>query len=94
MEKELINTFLDFESKFSNEARFSFYCDKLEADLQSKYYQDTSQHRTLDDQETNKVINLDITKKLIEEGAKTPFDIWYGYDKKIYERIFRLYFKF
>ena len=28
-EKDLINTFLDFESKFSNEARFSFYCDKF-----------------------------------------------------------------
>lgn len=87
-EKDLINTFLDFESKFSNEARFSFYCDKIEADLQSKYYQDTNQHRTLDDQETNKVMNLDITKKLIAEGAKTPFDIWYAYDEKIYRQFY------
>ena len=83
---ELLELFSLFESKFSNEARFAYCCDKIEADLQSKYYQDTYQHRSLNDQETNKVINLDITKKLIEEGAKTPFDIWYGYDKKIYEK--------
>lgn len=85
-ETELINTFLDFESKFSNEARYSYYCDKLDADLQSKYYQDTNQHRSLDDQETNKVMNLDLTKKLIEQGATTPFDIWYAYDEKIYNQ--------
>ena len=83
---ELLELFSLFESKFSNEARFAYCCDKIEADLQSKYYQDTFQHRSLQDQKTNKVINLDITKKLIEEGAKTPFDIWYGYDKKIYEK--------
>ena len=84
----LLDTFSDFESKFSNEARFSFYCDKLEADLQSKYYQDTNQHRSLDDQETNKVMNLDLTKRLIAEGAKTPFDIWYAYDEKIYRQFY------
>lgn len=83
---ELLELFSIFESKFSNEARFAYYCDKMEADLQSKYYQDTYQHRTLSEQETNKVMNLDITKKLIEEGAKTPFDIWYGYDKEIYSK--------
>lgn len=83
---ELLDIFSDFESKISNEARFAYCCDKIEADLQSKFYQDTYQHRSLNDQETNKVMNLDITKKLIEEGAKTPFDIWYGYDKKIYEK--------
>lgn len=83
---ELLELFSLFESKFSNEARFSYCCDKIEADLQSKFYQDTFQHRNLHDQETNKVMNLDLTKKLIEEGAKTPFDIWYGYDKNIYEK--------
>lgn len=81
---ELLDLFSSFEAKFSNEAMFSYFCDKIEADLQSKFYQDTFQHRSLNDQKTNKVMNLDVTKKLIEEGAKTPFDIWYGYDKKIY----------
>lgn len=82
---ELLELFSSFEAKISNEAIFAYFCDKIEADLQSKFYQDTFQHRSLNDQKTNKVMNLDITKKLIEEGAKTPFDIWYGYDKKIYE---------
>ena len=54
--------------------------------MQSKYYQDTNQHRSLDDLETNKVMNLDLTKKLIEQGATTPFDIWYAYDEKIYNQ--------
>ena len=85
---ELLELFSTFESHISNESIFSYYCDKLEADLQSKYYQDTNQHRTLDDQETNKVMNLDITKKLIAEGAKTPFDIWYAYDEKIYRQFY------
>lgn len=83
---KLLDTFSDFEAKFSNEAIYSHYCDKLEADLQSKYYQDTNQHRSLNDQESNKVMRLDLTKKLIEEGAKTPFDIWYAYDEKIYRK--------
>lgn len=81
---ELLELFSTFESHISNESIFSYFCDKLDADLQSKYYQETNQHRTLDNQETNKVMNLDITKRLISEGAKTPFDIWYAYDKKIY----------
>ena len=73
--KELLDLFTTFETKNSPEAQFAYLCDKMEADLQSKYYQDTYQHRSLSDQETNKVINLEITKKLIQEGAKTPFDI-------------------
>lgn len=81
---ELLELFSTFESHISNESIFSYFCDKLDADLQSKYYQETNQHRNLNDQETNKVMNLDITKQLISEGAKTPFDIWYAYDKKIY----------
>jgi 5'-deoxynucleotidase YfbR-like HD superfamily hydrolase len=81
---ELLDLFSTFESHISNESIFSYFCDKIEADLQSKFYQDTYQHRNLNEQENNKVMNLEITKRLIEEGAKTPFDIWYAYDKKIY----------
>lgn len=83
--EELFDIFQDFETKFSNEARFAYFCDKLEADLQSKFYQDNNQHRTLDDQENNTVMKLDKVKNMIKKGAKTPFDIWYEYDKKIYE---------
>ena len=90
---ELLELYSEFESHISNESFLSYYCDKVEADLQSKYYQETNQHRRLEDQSTNKVMSLDITKKLIEEGAKTPFDIWYEYDKKIYQ-IYKPYSEF
>lgn len=83
--QELLDLLFEFDKRESNEARFAYFCDKMEADLQSKLYQDRGMHRSLDDQENNVVFRIGVAKKLIDEGAETAFDIWYGYDKHIYE---------
>lgn len=83
--QELLDLLFEFDKRESNEARFAYFCDKMEADLQSKLYQDRGMHRSLDAQENNVVFRTGVAKKLIDEGAETAFDIWYGYDKHIYE---------
>ena len=83
--QKLLDLLFEFDKRESNEARFAYFCDKMEADLQSKLYQDRGMHRSLDDQENNVVFITGVAKKLIDEGAETAFDIWYGYDKHIYE---------
>lgn len=83
--QELLDLLFEFDKRESNEARFAYFCDKMEADLQSKLYQDRGMHRSLDDQENNVVFRIGVAKKLIDEGAETAFDIWYGYDRHIYE---------
>ena len=82
--KELVDLFIEFDEGITEEAKYAYHCDKLEADLQSKRYQDNGQHRTLDDQEGNIVMNFDKTKEMLKK-AKDPFDIWYGYDKPLYD---------
>lgn len=83
--QELLDLLFEFDKRESNEARFAYFCDKMEADLQSKLYQDRGMHRSLDDQENNAAFITGVAKKLIDEGAETVFDIWHGYDKHIYE---------
>ena len=84
--EELLNMLIDFDKHESNESILAYYCDKIEADLQSKIYQEKNLHRSLDDQHSNIVFkNLNI-QEYINNGATTAFDIWYLYDKHIYKR--------
>ena len=81
---EIISLLFEFDDKNTNEAIFAYYCDKLEADIQSKVYQDRGCHNSLDNQQNNKVFKNPKAKKIIESGAKTAFDIWYEWDNGIY----------
>ena len=82
--KEIIDMIFAFDAKIRNEARFAYYCDKIDADLQSKFYQDCGLHHTLDDQKNNCVFASKKVSQMIENGAQTAFDIWYLWDKDIY----------
>lgn len=82
--QELVDLFIEFDEGKTKEAKFAYHCDKLEADLQSKYYQDNGNHRSLDNQEGNIVMNFPKTKEILET-AKVPFDVWYEYDKTLYD---------
>ena len=82
---ELLNMLLEFDKHSSNESVFEYFCDKIEADLQSKFYQDSGLHNSLDNQENNCVFNSKKVQTMLENGAKTAFDIWYWYDAHIYE---------
>ena len=80
---EKTKSIVDAEEK--ENSKFAHYCDKLEADIQSKIYQDSGRHRSLDEQQNNVVFKSPRVQKMLQEGANTPFDIWYLYDKDIYK---------
>ena len=83
--KNLLDTIFAFEGRFGNEGKFAHFCDKIEADLQSKFYQDSGLHHSLDDQSNNCVFKSSKVQEMLKSGAKTAFDIWYGWDINIYK---------
>lgn len=82
---EYFNLLLEFDERKTPEARFAYLCDKMEADIQAKVYQDKGCQRTLNDQENNIVFGSPRIAKAVENGAQTVFDVWYEYDKRKYE---------
>ncbi len=92
----LINLIFEFDEHQTAESMFSHYCDKIEADIQAKVYQDNGIQNPLDEQQNNVVFKSDKVKHMLENGAQTAFDIWYLWDKSIYENniIFTLLLEF
>lgn len=81
----LLSLLYEFDDRKTPEAKFAHYCDKIEADLQAKIYQDKGMHHSLDEQKNNCVFKNPKAQRMLEEGASTAFDIWYEWDKSIYE---------
>ena len=81
----LYNLLLEFDEHKTKEANFAYLCDKLEADIQSKIYQDKGYHNSLDDQANNIVFKNPKVKEMIDNGATTAFDIWFEWDKDKYK---------
>ena len=81
----MLELFDNFEDKITIENIFAYYCDKLEADIQSKVYYDLGLHHSLDNQENNIVMKSKKVKEMISNGVNNAFDIWYNYDKPIYK---------
>ena len=79
--EELYSLLIEFDEHNTKESKFAYLCDKIEADIQAKIYQDMGCHHSLDEQQNNVAFQNPKTIKMIEEGAKTPFDIWYEWDK-------------
>jgi putative hydrolase of HD superfamily len=82
---EIYNLLLEFDAHETDESKFAYLIDKIEADIQAKRYQDKGLQHSLDDQPNNVTFNYSSILKLVEGGATTAFDIWYGYDKSKYE---------
>ena len=82
---ELISLLVEFDERKTKEAIFAYHCDKLEADIQSKVYQDMGCHHSLDNQEHNVVFKSAKVQQMLANGAQTAFDIWYEWDKSIYD---------
>ena len=83
--EELFILLLEFDEHNTKESKFAYLCDKIEADIQSKVYQDMGCHHSLDEQQNNVAFKNSKTIKMIEDGANTPFDIWYEWDKSKFE---------
>ena len=82
---ELISLLFEFDERKTKEAIFAYHCDKLEADIQSKVYQDMGCHHSLDEQGHNVVFKSTKVQQMLANGAQTAFDIWYEWDKNIYD---------
>ena len=82
--ESLLSLLFEFDDKKTIEAICGHYEDKIEADEQSKLYQDKGMHRSLDDQANNVVFNSKKVQQMLKDGAKESWDIWYEWDKTIY----------
>ena len=84
--KSMLKRLFKFDERKGKNYKYAFLCDKLDADFQAKVYQDLGYQNSLSEQENNKVFMFDKTKKMVEDGAQTAFDIWYLYDKDFYKK--------
>lgn len=83
--KEMLNLLFEFDAHATKESKFAHYCDKSEADIQAKVYQDMGCQHPLTEQENNIVFKSPKIQEILENGATTAFDVWYEWDKPIYE---------
>ena len=81
----LYSLLLEFDEHKTKESNFAYLCDKLEADIQAKVYQDKGYQHTLDEQDNNVVFKNPKIQDMIDNGATTAFDIWYEWDKDKYK---------
>lgn len=82
--EELINLIFEFDEIETPEAKFEFYCDKIQADIKSKIYEELGLNFSLAEQENNIVLKSNTIKKIIADGARTVYDVWHEYDKPRY----------
>ena len=82
--EEYFALLLEFDEKKTREAIYAHHCDKLDADIQAKVYQDMGCQNSLDMQENNVVFKSKRVQQMVQDGAKTAFDIWYEWDKSLY----------
>ena len=52
--------------------------------MQAKVYQDMGYQNPLDQQKDNVVLKNEKARRIVENGATTAFDVWYEWDKPIY----------
>ena len=83
-QEEFLSLLFEFDEKKTKEAIFAHHCDKLEADIQAKVYQDMGCQHPLDEQENNVVFKSNKVQQMVNDGAQTAFDIWYEWDKSLY----------
>ena len=82
--EEYYELLMEFDERKTRESIFAYRCDKLDADIQAKVYQDMGYQNPLDMQENNVVFKSKKVQQMVQDGAKTAFDIWYEWDKAIY----------
>lgn len=74
--KDLI---LEFDERNSNDAKFAYYCDKLECDIQCKIY-DEENCVDLDKQMIDRKLHNPLARKMYEDGASWS-DMWISFDE-------------
>ena len=80
--EEIKQLIYEFDRQESEEARFSYFCDKLECDIQSKLY-DEENCVDLNDQENNLTANDELVKSLLDSGMSFG-EMWITFGQKKY----------
>ncbi len=89
VKKEEYEKLLDeFNEHKTNESKFAYECDKLEASLQAKLY-DNENYVDIFSKENEKLINTEWNQKAIKNGAKNLSDLFIEYDLEYYDELFR-----
>lgn len=83
--EELYTLLLEFDAKKTKEAKFAHLCDKIEADIQSKIYQDKGRHHSLSEQQNNVAFKNSKVQNMAKEKKEDAFSIWYEMDKELYK---------
>ena len=83
-QEEFLSLLFEFDEKKTKEAIFAHHCDKLDADIQAKVYQDMGCQNPLNEQENNVVFKSQRVQQMVKDGAESAFDIWYEWDKPLY----------
>lgn len=78
----------EFNLHDSKESLFAFYCDKLEADLQAKIY-DEEGFTNINDSKNEELLNKEWNKKALENGGKNLSDLFIEYDSNNYNELFK-----
>lgn len=82
----LVSLFDEFEAKETKEAKFAYLCDKLDCDLQAKLYSDNG--RCSIATATYQIVSNSEIQEIIQNGAKTVWDVFWEADKPIYDGTF------
>ena len=82
--EELYAMLLEFDEHKTSDAIYAYYCDKLQANIQSKWYQDNGFHNKLSNQENNVAFMSEKCQRILADGAQTPFDVWYASDINLF----------
>ena len=79
---KLLEQIKEYNSEKTKEAIFAKYCDKLTPDIISKIY-DQQKLVDLNNQDENIVLNNEIVRRLLDEGA-TFSEMWILYGQEVY----------
>lgn len=81
-QNDIVDLILEFDERATKEARFAYYCDKLEADLQAKLY-DEEGCVDLDNQSNNDLLLKPDVNKLLKDGRSWS-EMWMLFDQERY----------
>ena len=74
----------EFNEKTTPEAEFAYLCDKLEADIQIKRYEEEGALDLYGARNTTALEDERVQQMITERGAKTVADVRIEYDKQLY----------
>ena len=80
--EEIISLINEFDERKTNEAKFAYYCDKLECDIQSKLY-DLENCVDLNNQDNNSTFKDDRVQSLLKSG-KSFSGMWLSFGQSQY----------